>query len=606
MEVAHACSSWEMDLFVGQKGAESVAALMSAVPVSEIASPIVKPFENADKVVEALPFGIICFNVLEDGDVIIQEANAQAKSLFDIMDTSELPVSLTGIWRSSESEKLADNVRLTLSRSQPRTIEWVKQRDNHEHYLISHLQPIVGESPELCQVLCTIEDHTAEKLAEKNIMHHAFHDALTGQPNRVLFRNKLEETVTNGQRGNEPFGCAVLVVNIDRFQQINESFGHSAGDRFLISMASTLRRCIGSNDILARLSGDEFAILVPEMRSIEAVLETCDRIHRAMKQPYDLDGNEVFTSVSIGVANTISSATHPEDLIRDADFAMHRAKQAGKARTEVYHRESHQVARSQFHLETELRRAVEREELQLYYQPIIDVRTSELHGFEALTRWHHKEHGFVSPVEFIQLAEETGIIVPLGRWAIEAACTCLKHWTMEVGRDAVVPINVNVSGVQFARDDVAQVVEAALDKFDLPGRLLRIELTESSIMANPERISESLNKIRGLGVKVALDDFGTGYSSLNYLHQFPIDIIKIDRAFINQLKRGNTQHKILEMIAMLARNLGHEVVAEGLEDTDHIDMVTEMGFAFAQGFYYSPPATNLAATEMVQGKLPWS
>lgn len=561
---------------------------------------------DATQVLEALPFGVICFDVREDGEVIISEANAQALSLFDVSDQNLLPLPLPRVWQENDVDKLCEAVRRTRSRRQATTLEWIKTRDNHEHYLTSHLKPMYNDVAGSYQILCTIEDHTAEKLAEKNIMHHAFHDALTGQPNRVLFRNKLEETVMNGQRSEEPFGCAVLIVNIDRFQQINESFGHSAGDRFLISMASTLRRCIDSGDILARLSGDEFAVLVPKMDAIDKVTATCNRIHDAMKLPYDLDGNEVFTSVSIGVASTISSATHPEDLIRDADFAMHRAKIAGKARTEVYQRESHQEARSQFHLETELRRAVEREELQLFYQPIIDVRTSELHGFEALTRWHHKEHGFVSPVEFIQLAEETGIIVPLGRWAFEAACTCLKHWEMEVGRDKLVPINVNVSGVQFARDDVAQVVEDVLNKYDLPGHLIRIELTESSIMANPERISDTLTKIRALGVKVALDDFGTGYSSLNYLHQFPMDIIKIDRVFINQLQRGNTQHKILDMIGRLARSLGHEVVAEGLEDTDHIDMVTEMGFAFAQGFYYSAPVSSYEASDMVRGKLPWT
>ncbi len=594
-----------MSLFEGQKVLDMAEVPSQSIAPSDVADFSEKPFVNADAIIEALPYGVVCFTVLDNGDILVQEANLTAKSLFEIQNSRPLPVPLDRIWHPRDSESLANGIRHAFQQNQPHSLELVKYREGHEQYLTCQLQPIRGSLTHERQILCTLEDHTAEKLAEKNIMHHAFHDALTGQPNRVLFRNKLEETVMNSQRGHNSIGCAVIVVNIDRFQQINESFGHSAGDRFLISMASTLRRCINSGDILARLSGDEFAILVPEASDTETILKTCDRIHTAMQQPYDLDGNEVFTSVSIGVANSISSATHPEDLIRDADFAMHRAKLAGKARTEVYHRGSHQVARSQFHLETELRRAVEREELQLYYQPIIDARTSELRGFEALTRWNHKDHGFVSPVEFIQLAEETGIIVPLGRWAVEAACICLKHWSMEVGEDNIVPVNVNVSGVQFARDDVALMVETALKKFDLPGKLLRIELTESSIMANPERISDSLNKIRALGVKVALDDFGTGYSSLNYLHQFPIDIIKIDRAFISQIKRGNTQYKILEMIGMLAQNLGHEVVAEGLEDKDQVDMVTEMGFAFAQGFYYSPPTNGFDATEMIRGKLPW-
>lgn len=596
----------EMGLLVEHKVAENAAALMPPHASSGNGSNPLSTPDYTNAIIRALPYGVVCFDVAPNDSVIVHSANPHAQALFGFSNIEALPSPLVSIWGSKQQESIAGKIRETLEKKQALTYEWTTNNKDGDRYLSSHLQPITNRAGDRQLVLCTIEDQTAEKLAEKNIMHHAFHDALTGQPNRVLFRNKLEEIVINGENGEQPFGCAVLIVNIDRFQLINESFGHSAGDRFLISMASTLRRCIGSQDVLARLSGDEFAILVPNMREIQPVIDACDRIHTAMTQPYDLDGNEVFTSVSIGVASTISSTTHPEDLIRDADFAMHRAKIAGKACTEIYRRESHQEARSLFHLETELRRAVERQELQLYYQPIIDLRTSELHGFEALTRWQHKEHGFVSPVEFIQLAEETGIIVPLGRWAIEACCTCLKRWIIEVGEDKVVPINVNVSGVQFARDDVASVVENLLKKYNLPGRLLRIELTESSIMANPEHISLSLDRIRALGVKVALDDFGTGYSSLNYLHQFPIDIIKIDRAFINQLKRGNAQFKILEMIGMLAKNLGHQIVAEGLEDTDHIDMVTEMGFAFAQGFYYSRPVAGVDAAKMVHGQLPWT
>lgn len=593
-------------MIVGQKVAKTAGSLLSAVPVPDNKNiDMTSTRDRANDIVETLPYGVMSLGLHENGDVLVLSANALSRTLFSISDTQVFPCRLDDLWSAPENTVFADKVRVTAKKAIATSFEWTKLKDAQERFLTSHLQPLESSDGDYSDVLCTIEDQTAEKLTEKNIMHHAFHDALTGQPNRVLFRNKLEDAVLNAERDEDPSGCAVLVVNIDRFQQINESFGHSAGDRFLISMASTLRRCIDSGDVLARLSGDEFAILIPNMRSVEAVNEVCERIHKAMQQPYDLDGNEVFTSVSIGVATTISSATHPEDLIRDADFAMHRAKLAGKARTEIYQRESHQKARSQFHLETELRRAVEREDLQLYYQPIIDLNSSELHGFEALTRWYHKDHGYVSPVEFIQLAEETGVIVPLGRWAIDAACVCMKHWAMDVGEANIVPVNVNVSGVQFARDDVAAVVEDALERYDLPGHCLRIELTESSIMANPEPISKSLHRIRSLGVKVALDDFGTGYSSLNYLHQFPIDIIKIDRSFINQMQYDNAQYKILEMIGMLARNLGHEVVAEGLEDVEHINMVRDMGFEFGQGFFYSRPVAALDASDMVRGTLPW-
>ncbi|TNE62041.1 MAG: EAL domain-containing protein [Alphaproteobacteria bacterium] len=561
---------------------------------------------NTSAVVDRLPVGVLICGIAAGNAVEVLFVNGFARDIFNLEDTATLPCMLDSIWPASDNHVLAGQVLEVFRTARDANFEWSIRFGAIERFLSSHLIPLKDHEGNVYQIICTIEDQTAEKLAERNLLHHAFHDALTGQPNRVLFRNKLEEAVAECQRAGHGSGCAVLIVNIDRFQQINESFGHSAGDRFLISMASTLRRCIRATDTLARLSGDEFAILVSRFHELEEVEMISRRIHEAMEQPYDLDGNEVFTSVSVGVATTISSSTHPEDLIRDADFAMHRAKSAGKARTEIYHRDSHQRARSQFHLETELRRAVERNDLELYFQPIIDLKSQKLHGFECLTRWIHKERGFVSPIEFIPLAEETGIIVALGRWAVHAACTQIRSWIDEVGEANAVPVNVNVSGIQFARDDVAAMVEEALRAHNIEGRFLRIELTESAIMANPTRISESLSRIRRLGVKVALDDFGTGYSSLNYLHQFPIDIIKIDRSFINQLRRDNEPYKILQMIGMLAQSLGHEVVAEGLEDTDHINMLRDMGFSFAQGYYYSKPVESASASEMVRGHLPWA
>lgn len=561
---------------------------------------------NTAAVAERLPVGVLVCSVSTGNVIEAVFINSFAREVFGLTANAQIPCTLDSVWSDSDNHVLAGQILEVYRAGREASFEWSIRTGVIERFLSSHLLPLEDHEGRVYQVICTIEDQTAEKLAERNLLHHAFHDALTGQPNRVLFRNKLEEAVADCQRSRQSAGVAVLIINIDRFQQINESFGHSSGDRFLISMASTLRRCIRSSDTLARLSGDEFAILVSRFNDIEEVEMISGRIHEAMALPYDLDGNEVFTSVSVGVATTIASSTHPEDLIRDADFAMHRAKMAGKARTEIYHRDSHQRARSQFHLETELRRAVERNELELHYQPIIDLKTSELHGFEALTRWIHKDRGFVSPVEFIPLAEETGVIVALGRWAVDAACERVKTWIDDVGLENTVPVNVNVSGIQFARDDIASMVEDALKKHDVPGHLIRIELTESAIMANPTRISEMLSRVRKLGVKVALDDFGTGYSSLNYLHQFPIDIIKIDRSFINQLQEGNAPFMILEMIGMLATNLGHEVVAEGLEDIAHINMLRDLKFSFGQGYYWSKPVAGDDASNMVRGTLPWT
>jgi len=560
---------------------------------------------NTSAVAECLPIGILVCNIVPGNIVETLFINEFARGIFNLNTLVTLPCPLESVCNATDSHVLTSQMQEVYSNGRETSFEWSIHTGASERFLNSHLIPLKDHENQVYQVICTVEDQTAEKLAERNLLHHAFHDALTGQPNRVLFRNKLEEAVASCQQEGNTHGCAVLIINIDRFQQINESFGHSAGDRFLISMASTLRRCIRGMDTLARLSGDEFAILVSHFSEQDEVEMISTRIHDAMQQPYDLDGNEVFISVSIGIASTISSSTHPEDLIRDADFAMHRAKIAGKSRTETYHSEPHQRARSQFHLETELRRAVERNELDLYYQPIIDLQTGELRSFEGLTRWIHKERGFVSPVEFIPLAEETGIIVNLGRWAMTEACKQVRLWLDTYGAEKTVPINVNVSGIQFARDNVADVIEKALTDHNVPGDLIRIELTETAIMANPTVISESLSRIRKLGVKIALDDFGTGYSSLNYLHQFPIDIIKIDRTFINQLELDNEPYKILSMIRILAESLGHSLVAEGLEDAQQIRMLRDMGFSYAQGYYYSKPVAGKDASEFVQGPIPW-
>ena len=556
---------------------------------------------NTALIAEKLPIGILTCVAAGHGLVNIIYANDFASQVFETDEAGkQVPCSLQTLWPSDENSLLNNQILGVFQSGKQASFEWRMRNYYSERFFSSQLIPLIDNDGTVYQVICTIEDQTAEKMAERNLLHHAFHDSLTGQPNRVLFRNKLEDAVNDCQASDITHGCAVFIINIDRFQQVNESFGHSAGDRFLIAMATTLRRCINNNDVLARLSGDEFAILVPSFTEMDEIETISKRIHDAMRDPYNLDGNEVYTSVSIGIATTLSSEIHPEDLIRDADYAMHQAKSAGKAKTEIYHRSRHNRIRSQFHLETELRRAVERRELELYYQPIIDFRTSNIVTFEALTRWNHKDRGFVSPIDFIPLAEETNIIVDLGRWALDEACAQIVRW----GDDAH-PVNVNVSGVQFARDDVAGIIEATLKKHNLPGEMLRIELTESAIIGNPTLISESLSKLREIGVKIALDDFGTGYSSLNYLHQFPIDVIKIDRSFINQLEWDNEPYRILQMIGMLARNLGHDIVAEGLEDPEHIAMLRGMNFDYGQGYYYSPPLPADKISEMLREKPSW-
>ena len=580
---------------------DKVTVLKAVAAGEEVPDSIV----NAGTVIENLPSGVLVCATGESNQVQVLLANEFARSLLGLKGTgAKFPLYLEDIWHGDESFLLGNQI-LNVFRSQlPLNFEWTQRSGAVERFLSAQLLPLKNGDGTIYQVICTIEDQTAEKLAEKNLLHHAFHDALTGLPNRIMFRSKLEEAVAATSNISDS-GCAVLVINIDRFQQINDSFGHSAGDRFLVSMASTLRRCIRGSDILARLSGDEFAVLVSYCNDIDEIDMISSRVHQAMRHPYDLDGNEIYSSVSIGVATTLNTPSHPEDLIRNAEFAMHSAKQDGKAKSETYKEETHTQARSQFHLETELRRAVQRNELELRYQPIIDLRTNQLLGFESLTRWVHKEKGFVSPSEFIPLAEETGIILELGNWAIQTCCKQIKQWKEKFGDSYNATLNVNVSGIQFARDNVVKLVSDALSQHSVEGKYLKVELTESAIMTNTGRISAMLDKIRELDVQVALDDFGTGYSSLNYLHQFPLDIIKIDRSFIAKMDVDNEQYEILKMIAMLAKSLKLDIVCEGLEDQNHIDMLMDLGYFVGQGFFFSKAVPAQEAEAMLAGNLPW-
>lgn len=562
-----------------------------------------KNVDMAD-IVDTLPFGVIVFALSEDQNPIIEYINSRVYELFLLSEEISMPSQLSALSNSVDISQLQDKIHQQLNTGEQTFVSWNIHSGGLERFLNCQLIALRSEDAKKNQCVCIITDNTAEKIAEQNLLHHAFHDALTGLPNRVLFRTKLEEAVSNNsQNKSSEAGCAVIIINIDRFQNVNESFGHSAGDRFLVSIASTLRRCIRSVDTLARLSGDEFAVLVTSCLDIGEVEMVADRIHNAFLLPYDLEDNKVYVSVSIGIATSLSSSAHPEDLIRDADYAMHKAKMSGKARTEVYLHQGNMSDRNQFHLETELRRAIENDEMELHYQPIIDLKTMELSGFEALARWTHSEKGFVSPAEFIPLAEETGIIVALGRWAMRTACEQIAAWLKVANNPDNIKINVNVSGIQFARDNVADMVEETLKETGIDGKHLRIELTESSIMANPTQISDELHKVRELGVTVALDDFGTGFSSLNYLVQFPLDVIKIDRSFIAQMEVDNPQYEILRMISMLATSLGLETVGEGLEDLAHVDMLRDLDFDFGQGYYLARPMPADEATPLVNHKL---
>ncbi|MBW7946874.1 MAG: bifunctional diguanylate cyclase/phosphodiesterase, partial [Sphingomonadaceae bacterium] len=366
------------------------------------------------------------------------------------------------------------------------------------------------------------------------------------------------------------------------------NLGHIVGDELLAAMARRLLPCIRANDCLARLSGDEFAVLVKNIDAPEDTIRVVERIQSTLKSPFVITGGECFVSASIGIATTFSSRRYSEDLIRDADFALHTAKSRGRGGIAIYQSSAHSVARDMFRMEADLRKAIERQELELAFQPYVSLAERRLAGFEALARWNHPERG---------------LIVPLGRWAIETACMQLAEWRKRCPSAEELTVGVNVSGLQLAQDDIVGAVEAALAASGIPGSALKVELTESAIVENPELARQIFTKLKQLDVSIAMDDFGTGYSSLSYLQQLPIDVLKIDQSFVAGMLKSDDSHKIVTTIIALARNLGMKTVAEGVEEPGQAERLRALGCDTAQGYFFARPMTAKEAEQFVENGL---
>jgi diguanylate cyclase (GGDEF)-like protein/PAS domain S-box-containing protein len=444
-------------------------------------------------------------------------------------------------------------------------------------------------------------DITDRKRAEEELARQAFYDPLTDLPNRALFIDRLSQTVKRAKRRKDT-RFATLFLDLDRFKDVNDSLGHAIGDELLKAIARRLEASVRPGDTVARLGGDEFTILLDELKLPEDAIEVAERIQSELKQPFVLSGQEIFTSVSIGIApGTVSD--DPEDLLRDADTAMYRAKERGKACYEVFDATMHSRAVARLKLETDLRRAIEREEFKVYYQPIVSVRSQEIVGFEALARWQHPTEGLVSPAQFIPLAEETGLIIPIDLWVMKEACQQTKKWQ---GKWSSLAINVNLSSKHFSQPGLLASVEKVLEETGLePGRL-RIEITESVILEDVPRIADALRRLKELGVRLYLDDFGTGYSSLSYLHRFPIDAVKIDRSFVGQLGQKGEPAELVRTITTLATNLNMGVVAEGVETEGQLERLRALRCERVQGYYFSKPVAVPDAEVLLARQPSWS
>jgi diguanylate cyclase (GGDEF)-like protein/PAS domain S-box-containing protein len=454
-----------------------------------------------------------------------------------------------------------------------------------------------------------MSDVTERKELEDRLKHQALHDALTGLPNRTLFTDRLGHALTRSEagRGERPGSVAVLFLDLDNFKVVNDSLGHEAGDRLLVEMARRISGCLRMGDTAARLGGDEFTVLLEGARDTEeaedAARNVAERIAEALEIPFVLGEQEVFVTSSIGIAAlSPREEDGPEGLLRDADAAMYRAKQSGKSRYQLFDDSMNAVALDRLNLENDLRRALERGEYRLHYQPTMSLETGRITGVEALLRWEHPERGLVLPGEFIPIAEETGLIIPLGRWVLREACRQVMEWgeTLPAGYPArTLAVSVNLSAKQFMQEDLTRDIVRALEETGLPPERLILEITESVVMEDASMTAEVMRGLKALGVRISVDDFGTGYSSLAYLERFPADYLKIDRSFVEGLGRGPESTAIISAMVNLSRDLGLGVVAEGIETADQLERLKTLGCELGQGYYFAKPLPAAAAADML-------
>jgi len=486
--------------------------------------------------------------------------------------------------RVAAIERVENLVRhkIPIAQSETRCIH----KDGQVVWVLWSVSPVFVQSTGTIQLIFQIQNTTDRKEAEKRLAHDAFHDALTGLPNRALVRHHLKLAIARFKRKKD-LKFAVLFLDVDRFKLVNDTLGHIAGDQLLVGIARKLEACLRPSDTIARVGGDEFTILLEDLADASEAVAVAERIHKELETPFNLNGREVFTTVSIGIAPVSSLYEQPDEILRDADIAMYRSKSLGKARHETFGEEMQEHFNNVLQIETDLRRAHEREEFFVNYQPIVSLEDFRVCGFEALVRWQHPERGLISPADFIPIAEEGGQILQIGEWVLREACSQLKRWQEEFPADTSLYVTVNLSPKQFAQPDLVGQVKGILNETGLDASFLKLEITESVLMDDFEAAAKLLFDLRGLGVRLSIDDFGTGYSSLTYLHRFPIDTLKIDRSFVMRMDRDNVE--IVRTILSLAENLGMDVVAEGIETQEQMGLLRDLGCQNGQGYFFSKP-----------------
>ncbi len=514
-----------------------------------------------------------------------------------------------------------DRSRVQLAAEKARTsgqgerVEYrIRHKDGSWRTLESTASAIRNAKGNTDKLVIVNRDITERKRAEEMLVHNAFHDGLTNLPNRALLLDRLQHALILSKRHTN-YKFAVLLIDIDEFKIINDSLGHTAGDELLIQVGKRLTESVrradtvsrprtnisdrpAQDDTLARLGGDEFTILLDDVRDPVEAVRVAERVQAELTAPFVINGQEVVISASIGIASSTGPHVQAEDLLRDADIAMYRAKRAGKARCEVFDTAMHGTAVKRLKLETELRKALDQGEFRVFYQPIISLQTGQIRGFEALTRWQRPE-GFLSPIEFIPVAEETGLIIAMNRQLLREACQDLLAWQTQFPSTPRMTMSVNITPKEFAQPDFAGEMGKILKETGFDPGCLQVEIVETIAMGDAEKSGLVLAQLKALGVRLSIDDFGTGYSSLSRLRRIPVDTLKIDRAFIMNMDTDADNREIVRTIILLAHNLGLKVVAEGTETQRHIDLLRQLNCEMAQGYFYSRPADNQAMLQLL-------
>ncbi|OKH25575.1 hypothetical protein NIES593_04360 [Hydrococcus rivularis NIES-593] len=471
--------------------------------------------------------------------------------------------------------------------------------DGEVRWLYNRSQIIYDGSGKAIRIDATDTDITERKQAEAQLQRNAFYDPLTDLPNRALFTDRLEHALQRLKRHPESL-FAVLFLDLDGFKLINDSLGHLTGDRLLQGFARRLSECLRPSDTLARLGGDEFTILVEDIKTVKEAVLVAERILQTLTLPFDLDGQQVFTNTSIGIALSNSDYQSSEEILRDADTAMYRAKAQGKGCYAVFDPKMYLLAVSRLQLETDLRRAINQQEFLVFYQPIVSLKSGKTTEFEALIRWQHPERGLILPAEFIPIAEETGLIVPIGQWMLKEACQQMRTWQERFPQQLPLKININLSGKQLRGTNFIEQIDRILAETGLDGSALKLEITESLLIENVEVATDLLLELRKRKIELCLDDFGTGYSSLSYLHRFPVSTIKIDRSFIKQMKPEDDSSEIVRAIVALANILGMNAIAEGIETSEQLEQLKKLACQKGQGYLFSKPLSKEDAEALLQ------